>query len=217
MSQQINLYDPALLRRREWLTATNLAAVAALIAVVVIGWGIWERALLGALEQEAELLATQNKSLRDEIATVGARRAGLKADAAVAAELSSGQDLLALRREAMEKLKTMTAPQAPRLADYLTALARQTPAGLWLTGFSVASGDAGMEISGRMTDPTLLPEFIRRLNSETAFFGRSFAALQVNAAKPAAAPAGPSQGPAPLAATVPAYHEFSLAPAKVKP
>jgi hypothetical protein len=217
VSQQINLYDPALLRRREWLTANNLAALAALMAAVVIAWGIWERARLGALEQEAELLETQNKSLRDEVAAAGARRAGLKADAAVAAELSSGKELLAFRREAMERLKTMMGPQAPRLADYLSALARQAPAGLWLTGFSVASGDAGMEISGRMTDPTLLPEFIRRLNSETAFFGRSFAALQVNAAKPAAAPTGQGQAPVPVATTVPAYHEFSLAPAKVKP
>jgi hypothetical protein len=217
VSQQINLYDPALLRRRDLLTATRLAAVAALIAVVVIGWGIWERTRLGALEQEADLLAAENKSLQDEIAAAGARRTGLKADAAVAAELSGSKELLAFRREAMEKLKTMMRPQTPRLADYLTALARQTPAGLWLTGFSVASGEAGMEISGRMTDPTLLPEFIRRLNSETAFFGRSFAALQVNAAKPASAPAGQGQAPAPVLATVPPFHEFSLAPAKVKP
>jgi hypothetical protein len=71
-----------------------------------------------------------------------------------------------------------------------------------------------MEISGRMTDPTLLPEFIRRLNAEAAFFGRSFAALQVNAAKPPPVSAGQNAAP-PTMSVLPPYHEFSLAPARV--
>lgn len=214
MSRQINLYDAALLRRRELLTATNLAISAVLVLAIVIGWGLWERAGQAGLAQEADLLAAQNKALRDEITATGAQRAGVKADVAVAAELNASKELLAFRREALEELKRRMHPQTPKLADYLAALARQTPTGLWLTGFSVAGGDAGMEISGRMTDPTLLPEFIRRLNSETAFFGRSFAALQVNAAKPATTPIGQIAAPPPATTTAPPYHEFSLAPAK---
>jgi hypothetical protein len=215
MSQQINLYDPALCRRRELLTTANLVAVAALIVAVVVGWGVWERSRLVALEKETNLLAAQNKTLQDEMAALGARP-GLKADAGVEAELSSSNELLAVRREVMEELKKRMHPRATNFADYLRALARQTPGGLWLTGFSVSADDASMEIRGRMTEPTLLPEFIRRLNTETVFAGRSFAALQVSAAKPATAPAGQNVPPASVS-PAPPYHEFSLVPAKPQP
>jgi hypothetical protein len=219
VSQQINLYDAALRRRREVLTAPNLAAVAAVLAVGILAWGGWERSRLAPLEQETQQLAAQTKMLQEELAVVGARRAGLKADAAVAAELAAGKELLSLRREAMEELKKRMDPATPNYADYLRALARQTPTGLWLTGFAVGSGPAGLEIRGRMTEPMLLAEFIRRLNSERVFQGQSFAALQVNAAKPAAPPAPPAgqnQPPA-VVATLPVYHEFSLVPAKDTP
>ena len=214
MSQQINLYDPALCRHREYLTVTNLAAVAALVLTVVVGWGVWERSRLATLEKAASDLATENKALQDELAAVGTRRAGLKPDAGVEAELTSSHELLALRREVMEELKKRMRPRATNFSDYLRALARQTPGGLWLTGFSASADGTGMEIRGRMTEPTLLPAFIKRLNTETVFAGRSFATLQVSAAKATAA-AGQN---VPAASVVPpAYHEFSLAPAKPQP
>lgn len=214
MSQQINLYDPDLRRRRDLLTAINLAAAAAVLAVVVVAWGVWERVGLGALDREASELSAQTKTLRDELTAIGMRRAATRTDTRLEAELASSRALLGVRREVLDVLKTGTSPESVRFAEYLRALARQTPAGLWVTGFSAGPGNTGMEISGRMTDPVLLPQFIRRLNGESVFSGRSFAALQVTAGAPVVA-AG--QGSVPVASSLPPYHEFVLAPEGRKP
>lgn len=215
MAHQINLYDPALCQRREWLTATNLALVMVVVAVAVVAWGIFERSRLGAFEREANAIATESKGLQDEVAEV-ARRNAAAADPRADAELNANRIQLAERREVIEMLKRNIAPGAAGFAGGLRALARQTPSGLWLTGFSMNAGGDAIEIKGRMTDPALLPEFIRRLNAESAFAGRSFAALQVNAGKPSGGGSGGAGG---TGGAAPSYHEFSLAPggAKEKP
>lgn len=208
MAYQINLYDPSLRLRREWLTATNLALAVAVLAAAIAAWGILERSRLGAIEREANTIATESKGLQDEVAEVARRNAGT-ADPRADAELNAAQTQLAERREVIEMLKRNIAPGAAGFAGGMRALARQTPSGLWLTAFSMNAGGEAIEVKGRMTDPVLLPEFIRRLNAESVFAGRSFAALQVNAGKPSSGGSGGS---------APSYHEFLLAPgAKEKP
>lgn len=66
-------------------------------------------------------------------------------------------------------------------SDYLTALARQTMPGLWITDLSV--GDRGMDVTlvGRMTDPGRLPSYLARLEQEPQFRGRKFAQVELRA------------------------------------
>lgn len=227
MTQQINLYDAALLRRREWLSAANLAVATLTLAAVMTGWSLSARAQLAALEAESRAVASQLASLRERVTGLAARAAALKPDARLEAELASARALLSLRGDVLAALDKGLGSGATGFGEYLRALARQSVGGLWLTGFTVAEGGSGMEIRGRMTDPALLPEYLRKLNGEPAFQGRAFATLTVSAAStPSAAPpaqaqalvppqATPSQAPAPRAApprSAPPYHEFVLAP-----
>ncbi|MDD5248835.1 MAG: PilN domain-containing protein [Rhodocyclaceae bacterium] len=237
MSQQINLYDPALLRKRELLTAANLAAAAVVLLLLVGGWGAVVRTHLGTLESESQALAPQVKGLQDQMIAMGKQLAERKPDPQLEADLASARDLLALRSALVVVLKKGVGAEAAGYAEYLRGLARQTPNGLWLTGLTISDGGASMEIRGRMTDPALLPEYIRRLDAEPAFKGRAFAALTVTAGKaettdqpPAPAPAPPAvqaprsrtpepaqtpaAAPAPTSATAgpPPFHEFTLTP-----
>lgn len=212
MSQQINLFDAALLRQRELLTITNLAALALALLVAVGGWGALARSQLAAADAEAKSLAPQVKALQDQIVAVGKQLADIKPDARLEAELASARALLVLRSDIVAALKKGLGEDSASFAEYLRGFARQTVSGLWLTGFVIGEGGA-MEIRGRMTDPALLPEYIRRLNSEKAFQGRAFAALKVSAGKAVAdAPAaGQTPAAAPASAAAP-YHEFVLTP-----
>jgi hypothetical protein len=81
----------------------------------------------------------------------------------------------------------------------MRALARQSLAGLWLTGFRVGKGGAEMEIIGRALQPELVASYIHRLKQEPAMHGRAFDSLSrtqragvlpADASRPAAAPAG---------------------------
>lgn len=215
MTQQINLYDPALLRKRELLSAVNLAATVAVLLVVIGAWTVLARAQLATLEAEERTLAPQVKTLQEQMTALAKQVAATKPDPRLEAELASARALLSLRGEVLGVLEKSIGAGAASFAEYLRALARQSVGGLWLTGFAV--GDGGMEIRGRMTDPARLPEYIRRLNSEPAFQGRSFAALRVSPGQTAASSAGTmtASGAAPAAAAP--FHEFVLAPEYAAP
>lgn len=216
MSQQINLYDPALLKKRELLSLANLVGTALVLLLAMGGWGASARMQLAALEGESRTLAPQVKALQEQMTIFGKQLADAKPDPRIEADLAASRALLALRGEIVGALRKGVGAESTSFAEYLRGLARQTPAGLWLTGFAIGESGAAMEIRGRMTDPALLPEYIRRLNGEPAFQGRAFAALKVAAGKAeapapsagaAAAPAPASTGPAP-------FHEFTLIPVR---
>ena len=66
-------------------------------------------------------------------------------------------------------------------ADYLVALARRASASLWITGFAVSEDGTAIELEGRMTDATVLTDYLRSLNAEPRFKGRPFAQLSLKA------------------------------------
>lgn len=215
MTQQINLYDPRLRRQRELLTATNLALTAIVLLLIVMAAGAGVRATAGKAETEAALLAPQAKALQDQLPVLGRQLATRKPDARLEQQLAEIKAQESSRIAILALLQKGLGPGAISFAEYLRGFARQTPSGLWLTGFAVAGDGTGMEIQGRTTNPALIAEYIKRLNGEKAFQGRAFAALQLGVPRPAvgssvAAASGTAaannQPPAP------AYHEFILTP-----
>jgi hypothetical protein len=211
MSHQINLYDPALLRHRNWLTAPNLLFAVVLLAVLLLGWGAWARIQASGLATEAATLDSRTKSAREESVALGSQLASRKPDPKLELDLAAMRELLGVRQGILDALGQGGAEGAPepvRYADYLRGLARQSVSGLWITGFSVGADGSRMEILGRTLDPALLPEYIRRLNAEAAFRGHRFAALNVVVPTPA-----PGTSPtASAAAPAPPFHEFALVP-----
>lgn len=213
MSQQINLYDPALLPKRELLTAQRLALAAGLLLVVLGVWGGWLRAELAAAQSEADRAGLELKQLQDESAALARDIGGRKPDPRLEQEFAGARMLLEFRGEVLKMLQKGLGPESVSFSEYLRGLSRQSTNGLWLTAISVADDGATMEIQGRVLDPALLPEYIRRLNGEKAFQGRAFAALRMTAAAPAAGAAAPAEPLSVRTGVAPLFHEFVLAPA----
>lgn len=210
MSQQINLYDPALLKKRELLTVTNVAVLSVILLLAVGGWGFSARMQMAKLVTESQDLGPKVKSLQEQLIEVGKQLASARPDPRLEAELTSSRNTLALRGEIIAALKKGVGGGAAGYGEYLRGLARQSPSGLWLTGFRVGENGTAMEIHGRMLDPALLPEYIRRLSSEPAFKGRAFATLKVST--PAAATATGQAGAAVTPAVTAPFLEFMLIP-----
>lgn len=204
MTHHINLYDPALLRRREWLTAANLAFVTAGIFFLMLLWGAWARIEAAGLAEQAAALENRLKAAREESVALAGQLAARKADPKLELDVAALQELLGVRRNILVALGQGAGATSIGYADYLRGLARQSIADLWLTGFSIGPDGARMEIRGRTLDPALLPRYIGRLNAEPAFRGRRFAALDV--AVPAPVPGANG------VAVAPPWHEFSLVP-----
>ena len=209
MSHHINLYDPALLRQRHWLTAANLLFALVMLFVILLGWGAWARIMASTLATETVALADQLKAARDESVALGTQLANRKPDSKLESDLAAMKELLGVRLSIFTALGQGATPGSSGYADYLRGLARQTVTGLWLTGFSVGADGGHMEIRGRTLDPVLVPEYIRRLNAEPAFRGHRFAAinLSVPAPAPGTAPVVVAADPSP-----PPFLEFALVP-----
>lgn len=213
MAQQINLYDPALLRKRDWFALANVALGAAIATVLVAAAGFIARSELPALQAQATAGETRLDALRDQIQTLGRQVAVRHADPRIEQELAVARHLAQARGVVLDTLRQGLAADVPPFADYLRGLARQSMTGLWLTGFAWDASSGSMEIRGRTTDPALLSEYIRRLNREPAFRGHAFAALNVTEGRVETASgtqlAAPAEAPQKAG-----FHEFTLVPVK---
>lgn len=215
MAQQINLYDPALLSKRDWFALSNVVLGAGVLAVLVVAAGWLVRLDVPALQAQAATQDIQLKAMREQVLALGKRGADRQADARLEQDLTAARQLAAARGEILGVLRQRLAADAPPFAEYLRGFSRQTMPGLWLTGFAWDAAAGSIEIRGRTVDPALLPEYIRRLNREPAFRGHAFAALTIAEGKPdtVAGTATPSTAPITSAQKAP-FHEFTLAPVK---
>lgn len=216
MSQQVNLYDVSLQRQRDWLSAGNLVIVVGGVLLAIVAWGWGVRSGLGALEAEAAATAARLKSLEGEAQVLRAQATDRKPDPRLAEEVAAARIEMENRQTLLAALDKGLGPQAASFAEYLRGLARQSTSGLWLTGFAVDADNDAMEIRGRLIAPSTLADYIRRLNGERIFQGRSFAALQMKAGMVPAAGSGttmPAAAP-PAASLPPPFHEFTLVPEK---
>lgn len=215
MSQQINLYNPAFLKRRDFLTARPLAAVAGALLFLVIVAAAWGSFQAKQKQAEADDLATRLKDRQAEVVVLTAQITGRKPDPAMLAQVDDSKLQLKARQEVMAAVEGGAIGSFEGFSEFLRGFARQAPQGLWLTGFTIGSGGKDMEIRGRMLADTLLPEYVKRLSAEKAFKGRSFAGLDLRRPAPAVASGGSGPAPAtiPAATTPPArYIEFTLMP-----
>ena len=215
MAQQINLFDPALQRKRDWFALSNIVAGGGVLFLLVLGAGFLARSGLPALQAQATTSETQLKAMREQVLVLGQRVAERKADPRIEQELAVVRQLSQARGVVLQALRERLEADVPPYADYLRGLARQSLTGLWITGFTWdATGDS-LEISGRTVDPSLLPEYIRRLNREPAFRGHAFAALKLAEGKPEPAAGAPAPAVAPAESVRKAlFHEFTLVPVK---
>jgi hypothetical protein len=225
MSQQINLYNAAFKPKRELLTAQSLAISTLVLLVLVGGTATWARLdAKGRAEEQAAAQIAQ-KAAQDKLEAARTAAGMRKPSAALQAEIAEKKALLTMRDEVLAALQDGMGDPAKGgagFSEYLRGLGRQSVSGLWLTGFAVSAGGTDMSLRGRALDKSLLPDYVRRLNAEKAFAGKSFAGLRMDAkqegatttpgaVKTTASPAVPPPPTSAAARTSPAaWMEFQL-------
>jgi hypothetical protein len=199
MSQQINLFNPIFLKQKKTFSAVTMLDALALLLVGVAAFYAYASIESLNLDRQSVVTAGQYNQSRMRLLETSARYAPKKIDAGLEAEVNNLQAQLNARKTALDNLGIGLLANDASYAEYMRALARQSLAGLWLTGFKVGSGGAEIEIIGRALQPELVPFYIRRLSQERAMKGRAFdslsmtqhaGALPADASRPAGAPAG---------------------------
>ncbi len=178
MSQNINLYDPALRLRRDLLGFDAVAAaIGAALLVVVIGAGVAKQSL-ASVEPVAATLDDELETQRAALQAAATQAATRRPDTTLLAEVARAQQTLLQRRSALQNLGAGGIGSEGGFSGRLEALARQSVDGLWLTRLMLRQDD--VLLRGRATQPALIPLYVQRLERESSLQGRAFKSLEVN-------------------------------------
>lgn len=203
MSQQINLYNQALLPKVDVFSGRMVLLALAgvfLLTLLTYVWSAWDASRLAHEEQLQEM---QLAGLQTDVARLGTEVAGRKPAPQLTAELESLTSLLAGRNEVIAVLKSGVLGDTQGVSEYFRAFARQTLDGLWLTGFTIVGAGKDITIEGRTLRAELVPGYVGKLRREQVLRGQGFGTLSVQ--KPA------EVGPASEARNTAQFLEFRLA------
>lgn len=172
MSQQLNLFDARFAPVRQLYSARQ--ARLALAGLLVLSWCGAQGLHWAAARAQADAQASQAgmAPLRAQVGTLSAQR-----DAGAVAELARLKAADAIQRRVRAALDAGAAGGREGHAEVLLALARQASGQLWITGLGVSDDGTAIDLEGRMTDSSVLTDYLRRLNAEPRFKGRPFAQL----------------------------------------
>jgi hypothetical protein len=187
MAQQINLYVDSLRRPRQAFTAGQT-----LLLVVLVTSGCAATSAL--LQWQSRDAAQRTVALQQATSQLQVQLAARQASSPTTRVAT--QEVERLRQRALAQQRVQSALEAGSAqatgsapSEYLLALARQAHPSVWITGLAVSADERAIELRGRMLDASVLPDYLRRLNAEARFKGRSFARLEIKSPDPANAAA----------------------------
>lgn len=199
MSQQINLFNPAFRKQRKDFSAATMLQLLGVLVAAAIAFNAFQAYQNRALQRvavESDGLLTAS---RDQLARLSRELAARGGDRSVDEELARAEERLQARRGLLGQVRTGAGGNAQGFSGYLAALARRTMPGVWLTGIEMGKSN-DLVLRGRVLQSDLVPVYIKSLNVEEPFAGRSLNELRLTArnetaalAQPAPAQAG--QGP----------------------
>jgi hypothetical protein len=179
VTQQINLYNPALLPQVDAFSGrVVLLALGGilLLSLLAYTWSAWDAARLAGQQQQQQ---GELGALQSDITRLAQESARHKPSPQLTAELQSIEALLAGRNEVMTVLKGGSLGDTKGVSEYFRAFARETVDGLWLTGFSIVGAGHEISIEGRALRAELVPGYIGKLRREDVLRGHGFGTLNV--------------------------------------
>lgn len=183
MSQQINLFNPAFRKQREWFTALMLVqSLAALVLVMAAVYGYQVRQVM-LLEKQIRSGAATLVQEQARLVKVAAEHAPRQKNAALEMQAQEMEQQIKGEDAVLEVLQGGSLGNTQGYSGYMRAFARQAVNGLWLTEFAIKGAGQEMLLGGRTLRPELVPAYVQRLNREPATQGRDFAALEMQRPK----------------------------------
>lgn len=177
--QQINLYNPAFERKRELLSLAGLAAIWAGALVLAIAAVAFADVRLKSIQGQLARATQLRESMQSQMTQLTAQVAGRKLNPVLQSRLSELEEDLAGRKQVMATLGNGAIGDTKGFSEYLTAFARQSFDGLWLTGFSLSHSGRDVVLEGRAVNPEAVPGYVRRLNRELIMRGHVFSELEM--------------------------------------
>lgn len=210
MSQQINLFNPIFLKQEKLFSAVTMAQGLGVIALAVLAFAGYSTYRSTQVANEAKAAAAQLKTTQENLVKMVDKTKPVPANKTIADDILKAESRLRASQQILAFVQNGDFKGGKTYSSFLRAFANKAMPGVWLTGFSLGDGGNEIEIVGRALQPALVPAYIKSLNSEGAFAGKSFGSMVLRTPQTEAG-AKPAAEAGKAAATVPVrYIDFSL-------
>lgn len=199
MSQQINLINPLLLKKRYAFGLREMAFGAGFALVVALAWTAWLHARAAADETRAAAREA-GQAAAQQAFDAQAAAAARPASKLVTERARAIEAQVAAREALRASLGATPGTVSSGFAARLRALAHGRVDGVWLNGFTLAPGHVAL--NGSALEARLLSAYLDQLGRQAPFAGMRFSAMQ--AAPAQAQTSAPGQVDFTLVAGVPA-------------
>ena len=179
MSQQINLFNPNFLKKKQYFSVSAMMQALGLIllgSVLFYAYAVYQVQLLS---KQSEVTGRSYVAEQGRLAKYVAEFSPENSQKFLDEELNKIESQVNAQRELLDILKSGALGNTSGYSEYMRAFARQTIAGLWLTGFSITGDAAQLSMPGGALNPELVPAYIKRLSQEKIMRGKAFAAMQM--------------------------------------
>lgn len=177
--QQVNLFQAPFRRERQTFAAvTMLRAAGALIAVIVLFYGIslWQ---VSAQRADLAQIEAQNAAMKKRIEELPRRAQPAEKSRQLEEEIARAERELVALANVQQVLQDKVLANTRGYSEYLAALARQHVEGVWLTGFGITGAADSIHLQGRTVDPARVLRYVQRLASEQTLAGAEFQVFQM--------------------------------------
>lgn len=186
MSQQINLFNPEFLKKRQYFSTLAMLKGLGLIVVGSALFYAYANHQVNQLTKQSEDTEKLYAAEQIRFASFASEFSPEKNNQMLQDDLKRLEGDVTSQKEILDTLKSGVIGNTEGYSEYMRAFARQVVSGLWLNGFNIEGDGAQMTLSGGVVSPQLVPSYILRLNKEKVMRGKTFAALQMQQPKPVA-------------------------------
>lgn len=177
--QHINLYTEELRPQKQKLQAGTAVAILALGLVGLALAAGFVRYQNAQLTDQLAAGQRQVDRLEQSVAELTREAESRQPDPQVEAALERVNDTLVRRQRLLGQVESLMAEDRTGFASPLASLARQVPAGLWLTRIRLNAQNGNVALNGRAQAGRLVPSYLEALGAEPAFQGKTFGSFRL--------------------------------------
>lgn len=183
MSQQINLVNPLLLKKRYAFGLREMVLGLGGVLVATLAWGGFVHYQAAALDARATQQEAQQTAAQQEVDRLSAV-AGRPVSALLTERVKATQVQVTQREALLASIGGLVDTSSSGFAARMRALAHGRIDGVWLNGFTLAHDHVALR--GSALDAGLVTGYMERLGKQAAFAGLKLSGMNAQLAQPVA-------------------------------
>lgn len=179
MPRHINLIDPPRKTCSPYFKVQQMGVPILIVLLAMGSWGGWMRLRVALAKQKLNAVETQLQPAQEQLNRIQAGLGAEQINAELREQLAKAELNLKARKDIQTALQRGELGATQGFSGMLSAFARQTVPGLWLTGMTLDGGGRDIALSGQALQADAVAALVRALHTEPILSGRAIATLKI--------------------------------------